>query len=187
MRVNVGGRSGYKDRLTFIKTLDHFMGLKIPKIPEKLYDMLDEYFIKEGFPTGKEICETAPLLPNGQRRGTSVDLMVKALAATSNTSFYDCINHIGSIYWKWKLPDLSELREVIIKDYDETQEVYEEIRERGSSLNSQIRTFAHLKARGYECDFSNFKILTTRDSLEYHHRMLEIMFKRVGLPTVAII
>jgi hypothetical protein len=187
MRVNVGGRSGYKDRLTFIKTLEHFMGIKIPKIPEKLYEMLDEYFFKEGFPSGKHVQEHFPLLPNGHKKGTSVDLMVKALAATSNTSFYDCINHIGSVYWGWKLPDLSELRETIIKDYDETQKIYERIRERGSSLNAQIRVFAHLKTRGYECDFSNFKILTTRESLEYHHRMLKIMFEQVGLPVIPII
>jgi hypothetical protein len=187
MRVNVGGRSGYEDRTTFIKAFDRFMGSKIPKIPDRLYEMLDEYFTREGFPLGSTIKATFPLLPNGKRPMTSVDLMARALSATSNTSYYDYINSIAFHYWGWNLPDLSLMREIIINDYDLSQKVYEEIRERGSSLNVQIRLYAHLLARGYPCELSDFKILTSRESLEYHNRMLQVMFDRIGLPRIPLI
>lgn len=188
MRVNVD-RSDYEDRSNFIKAYDRFMGTKIPKIPDTLYSMLDEYFIKEGYPIG-EVIRNDPrfaLLPNGKRAGTSVDLMKNALSATSNASYYDCINYISSNYWGWNLPDLSLLRERVIDEYDRTQKVYKVIRTRGSSLNVQIRLYVQLRAVDYPCEWSDFKILSARESLEYHHQMWQIMCEHTGVKFTPII
>lgn len=186
-RVNVSGRSDYEDRSTFIKALDQFMGIRIPKIPQKLYEMLDTYFVSLGFPSGDHIKENHEIMSNGKKKGTSVSLLIQALSATSNSSYYNYINYIAANYWGWSLPDLSEIREGVIYDYDETQKVYNEIKERDSSLNVQIRLFLHLRARGYECEWSDFKIISSRESLEYHHRMWKIMCERTHVEFTPVI
>ncbi len=185
-RVNIGGRSSYEDKTTFIKAMDKFEGKKIGKIPPKLYAMLDTYFESKGFPIGDEV-KKWPLTSRGKKAHTSVELMASALAGTNNAAFYDIIQYIAHIYWGWILPDLSSIREGILEDYDVTQQVYEEIKERESSLNVQIRMFYHYRARGYECELTDFKILSSRDSLEYHHRMLKIMSERTGVKFTPII
>ena len=107
--------------------------------------------------------------------------MIEALSETGNPNYYDCTTHIGLEYWGWKIPDISELRDPIILDYDISQKVYEEIKERPSSTNVNIRLYAHLKARGYDCEMSDFKTLSDRDSLEYHDRMLRMMKEKTGI------
>lgn len=185
-RVNVAGRSQYEDRSTFIRAFERAQGQKIGKIPEKLYEMLDEYFLRKGIPEGKKIKEY-PTLPNGKKPKTSVDLLSEALSSTGNAAYYDSIPMIAHVYWGWELPNLSEYREGVISDYDATQKVYEEIKERESSLNVQIRLYLHLRARDYPCDWSDFKILTSRESLEYHHRMWKIMCERTGVKFTPVI
>lgn len=186
-RVNINGRSTYEDRTTFIKAIERLMGLKINRIPNNLYKMLDDYFIKESFPIGEQVKQMYPLLENGQRDKTSINLMITALAATKNSSYYDCVHYIATNYWGWNLPNLSLLQEDIINDYDITQKVYDEIRERDSSLNVQIRLYLHLRARDYPCELTDFKTLHSRDSLEYHNKMWKIMCERTGVKFTPLI
>lgn len=185
-RVNIGGRTSYEDRITFIRAMDKFEGKKIMKIPDRLYDMLDEYFEAHRFPTGKEI-RTWEVLPNGKKERTSVSLMTDALGGTKNAAYYDAIQVIASKYWGWVLPDLSSIREAILLDYDATQKVYEQIKERDSSLNVQIRMLYHYNAQGCTFELCDFKIVTSRDSLEYHHRMLKEMSRQTGIKKIDII
>lgn len=177
-RVNVSGRSDYDDRTTFIKALDHFFGVKTTKIPERLYEMLDEYFAKCNLPSGEYVRNNVELLADGKRKGTSVDLLIKALSATSNANYYSQVNCIAAVYWGWVLPDISHLRDKVIYDYDETQKVYMEVKERESSLNIQIRLYLHLNALG--CSFlkTDFKMPASPDSLAYHNKMWYIMCER---------
>jgi hypothetical protein len=186
-RVNVSGRSDYEDKSTFIKAFDQFMGERIPHIPDRLYEMLDDYFIKKKFYTGEQIREMDIPVVNNKKNITSVNLLVEALSATGNSAYYNYINYIGSIYWGWILDDLSHLRDFIMHDYDITQKVYIDIKERESSLNVQIRLFLHLKARGYKCKWSDFKTINNRASLEYHHRMWRIICDKTGVLFTPII
>lgn len=185
-RVNIGGKTSYEDKITFIRAMDKFEGKKVMKIPEKLYDMLDSYFESKRFPIG-QVIKAWPNLPNGKKERTSVSLMIDALSDTKNAAYYDSIQYIASKYWGWVLPDLSSIREDILSDYDSTQLVYEEIKERESSLNVQLRMRYHYNARGCNFELSDFKILSSRDSLEYHHRMMKEMSKRTGVPFSEII
>ena len=114
-------------------------------------------------------------------------MLIEALNKTNNATYYHVINIICANYWEWTLPDLSKYREQLISDYKATQEVYEEIKERGSNLNINIRLYCHLKSVGYECDFTDFKMLTTRNALEYHNKMIKIMFEKCNINFYPII
>jgi hypothetical protein len=177
-RVNVSGRSDYDDRTTFIKALDCFSGIKTSKIPDLLFVMLDEYFVNRGFPSGEEIKNTRKLLPNGKKEGTNNELLVTALAETNNANYYSQANCIAVTYWGWVLPDVSHLRDKVIFDYEATQKVYNEFKERESSLNVHIRMYLHYTSLGCNFKKSDFKIPTSPDSLTYHDKMWRIMCEK---------
>jgi len=179
-RTNAGGRNEYKDRETFIKNLARVTGTCVDKIPPNLYEQLDKFFAEKGFYSGAQI-RAMPHLPNGKKPHTSVELLNSALSATSNAEFYRSHFSIAHQYWGWKLWDLSAIHEGLIEDYDKTQLVHNVIKERDSSLNINIRTYWHLRARGFPCQPTDFKWPITPESLKYHNRMLQIMGERTGV------
>lgn len=181
-RVNIGNRNNYDDCENFRKVLMRFQGKQFNRPPNKLYEQLDEYFRKIGKPIGEEIQKLA-LTPEGKKKGTSRQMMFEALGETNNSAYYDDINLIMHNYWGWELPDISELEDKIMEDYMATQQVYNAIahKDRNASLNIQFRLYVHLKAIGYPCSKEDFKIQTSRDSLEFHQEMWRIMCEKTGL------
>jgi hypothetical protein len=149
----------------FIKAINHYQG----NIKPAQYEMedvrakLDEYFIAEGLPTGEQIKATRPLNSRGQREGTTVDMMHRAMK-TKKIKCYDCINYVCREYWGWVLPDISHLEDVIISDYNKTQAVRSSltVEERGgkSNIPVRLRLCEHLKKRGWNCDVEDFKLST---------------------------
>lgn len=179
-RVNVGGRNNYNDEETFIKAFYRIQGKIIDNIPEALYRQLDDFFKLKGLPTGDEI-KNYPILPNGKKEGTSIQQLFIALEHTNNASYYNNANLIAHNYWGWNLPDYSIYEEGILEDYYKTQKVYDNIKTRDSNLNVIIRIFLHLKARDCPCVWEDFKILSSRESLEYHREMWIKMCKSTGI------
>jgi hypothetical protein len=181
-RVNIGNRNNYDDCENFRKVLMRFQGKQPNRPPPKLYEQLDEYFKKIGKNIGDEF-RALPLTPEGRKKGTSRQMMFEALGETNNSAYYDDINLIMHNYWGWELPDISELEDKIMEDYMTTQQVYNAIpnKDRNASLNIQFRLYVHLKAIGYPCSKEDFKIQTSRDSLEFHQEMWKIMCEKTGL------
>jgi hypothetical protein len=183
-RVDTGTKNSYDDLGNFSKRIDAFEGRQRVRPPQLLYEQLDAFFKEHPEILGRsnEQIRSEPCHDNGKKRGTSVSILEDALYKTRNSAFYRDIELIGNVIWGWKLADLTYLRQVLIGDYIKTQRVYEEIKERESSLNVSLRLFAHLRARGYPCSIKDFKIVSSRDSIAYHNKCLSVMFKRVGLP-----
>jgi hypothetical protein len=181
-RVNIGNRNNYDDCENFRKVLMRFQGKQPNRPPTKLYEQLDEYFTKICKPIGDEF-RALPLTPEGKKKGTSRQMMFEALGETNNSAYYDDIKLIMHNYWGWELPDISELEDKIMEDYMTTQQVYNAIpnKDRNASLNIQFRLYVHLKAIGYPCSKEDFKIQTSRDSLEFHQEMWKIMCEKTGL------
>lgn len=181
-RVNLSNRNNYDDCENFRKALLRFQGRQTHRPPAKLYEQLDDYFIKIKKPTGKEITKTPPT-EEGKKKGTSREMMFEALSETNNSAYYDDINLILHIYWGWDLPDISSIEERIMEDYINTQHIYNSIvqKDRNASLNIQFRLYVHLKAVGYPCTKDDFKIQTSRDSLIFHNEMWNVMCEKTGI------
>lgn len=179
-RVSVGGRNNYNDEEIFLRSLHRLQGKIIDTIPKTLYEQLDDYFTLKSLPVGEEI-KILPLLPNGKKANTSINQLISALDDTNNAFYYNNINLITHNYWGWNLPDYSEYEDGILEDYHKTQKVYEKIKTRDSNLNVIIRIFLHLKARDCPCVWEDFKILSSRESLEYHREMWKEMCEQTGI------
>jgi hypothetical protein len=180
-------KNDYDDEGNFEKTLIRFQGKQQDKIPNQLFQELDNYFKIRGLPTSEQIKER-PLQKDGKKRGTSLELLYKALQETGNSTFYEDANLITHKYWGWKLHDVSHLEAIIMQDYKKTQKVYNRLnKERSSSLGTQYRLFKHLELRGYPCSIKDFKIVKMRESLEYHDDIWKIMCNECGDPEIVFI
>jgi hypothetical protein len=180
----MNSKDGYEDRENFWKALQRFQGKQNNHIPERLYRELDEYFTSFGLAIGEEI-RKLELTKKGTRGNTSRGMMFKALSETNNSVFYEDVNLICHLYWGWLLPDIVADEELIMKDYDQTQEVFKKIpKDRRSSLNAQYRLWQHLRIRGYRYPIEDFKIVKTQDILTEHDRIMKIMCDECGLPFI---
>jgi len=190
-RIDTGIKNSYEDLANFIKRLDAFEGKQRSPPPTCLYDQLENFFVSKPLECGlsPEQIRNLPIDENGKKKGTSIPLLEEALLRTNNSAFYKDVELIAHKFWGWKIADISSsgLRRTLIADYIATQKVYDTIKERESSLNVNLRLYFHLKARDYPCELSDFKIVSSRDSLEYHSRMFEIMCERTGLKFTPII
>lgn len=194
-RIDTGVKNTYEDLANFMKRIDAFEGkqrsqLTVPLLT-RLLDQLEAYFADNPLPCGKTCAEirAQKLGPNGKKEGTSIKLLGDALLHTENAAFYREAELIAHRLWGWELADLTSngLRRILKEDYIATQKVYEEHKERESSLNVNLRLYYHLRARGYPCELSDFKIVSSLDSLKYHDRMLRIMSEKCGLPIIPLL
>lgn len=90
----------------FLKAFKRYQGLEHHKIPNSLYQELDAYFTKLGYPTGEEIRQL-PLDSQGRRGPTNRYLLRKALFDLGYTRYYEDIGYIAKIYWDWSLPKIT--------------------------------------------------------------------------------
>jgi DNA-directed RNA polymerase subunit RPC12/RpoP len=149
------------DEKNFIKEIKRFQGMQNIKISKSLIEDLDKFFISYGMKSGEEI-KLLPLNEDGERIGTSHDMLRDALDKTSNSTFYEDINLIANVYWAYPLPDISHIEAKIMDDYKVTQKAFLEIQKnRTSSLNTQYRLYKHLQLAGWNCKQKQFKGIKT--------------------------
>lgn len=180
--------SSEDDTNNFIKVLDKFEGRNEPHPPESVYNELDKYFISMNMKLG-EYYREKPLNSRGKKNDTSKKKLWDALENTGNNRYYDESNFIAHKYWGWKLPDISLYRDKLVSDYQETQNIWNNIKHnynRSASLGTQFRLYVHLKAIDYECDREDFKIQDMVESLRIHNDAWKIMCEETGLKYVFV-
>jgi predicted Zn-ribbon and HTH transcriptional regulator len=166
-----------KDMENFSKALTRYEGLQ-DKPNKIIYQKLDCYFKERGLPTSDEI-KKLPYNDENKKGNTNREMLCKALLYIGYSEYYEDTNLIGHIYWDWKLPDISHLKDKILTHYSITQKIFHKIplhvRERISSLGTQYRLWRHLQLVGHDCRMQDFKIAENNDSLYNHHRIWKMM------------
>jgi hypothetical protein len=170
-RAVVSDHNSYDDKDNFTKAWRAFHGMHNPKLPEDLFEKLDEYFVLNGLKTGAEY-RAMPLVTNiyGEKvkEGTSSKRMFEALRAIGYPLYLDMF-YIRNVYWGWPLPNALHLKEIVFRNYDRTQNVYKYLKgTRKSSLNAQYRLYQELRAAGYKCSHQSFNIVETGKILALH-------------------
>lgn len=167
-----------EDVNNFSKIIDKFEGKNTIPVPLELLDKLDKYFEDKGMKKG-EYYRNQPCLENGKKLDTSRKKLWTALEKLNYNQFYDETSYLAHIYWGWDIPDLSLYRDQIIKDYQNTQMVWNLIKndyKRSASLGTQYRLYVHLLAVEYPyCDRDDFKIQDMVESLRLHNNAWQRM------------
>jgi hypothetical protein len=177
-----------EDTMNFIKVLDKFEGRSEPHPPESIYEDLDKYFISINKPPGLEY-RKQKLNSLGKKDGTSKQILWDALENTENSKFYDESNFIAHKYWGWELPDISKLRDKLLLHYQETQNVWREIKhkyKRSASLGTQFRLYVQLCGVGCKYRREDFKIQDMIESLIEHNEAWKEMCDKAKIPHVYV-
>lgn len=175
----------------FIRTLDRFEGLQTDRPPAELYEDLDRYFTSIGRPKG-DYFKPLPVNEDRVTKGdTNHKMLWNALSKTGWSKYYEDANLIGHIYWGWVLPKIKN-RELILQDYDKTQEGFYSIpvekRGRQSSLGTQYRSYRHLQLREFpNYPIEMFKIAENSDSFITHDRLWAMMCEAANDPEIKFI
>lgn len=183
-RINTSSRNNYDDRDNFWKAVLRFKGSRPNNLQQKtldnMFSNLNSYFKGYNLPTSEQI-KNKPLDHRGRREGTDKEMMYKALSNIGYAAYYENINLICHLYWGWELPDISQIEDIIMEDYDKSQRVFEKVKkDRKSSLNGQYRLFKILERHNFKCRSDDFKIVKTDEILGYHEEMWEMICKELG-------
>jgi hypothetical protein len=173
-----------EDIVNFIKVLDKFEGKNSTPIDRNLYSELDEYMENIDMKKG-EFYRNLPLTEDGEKKGTSKEILWQALERLGYNQYYDESSYICHVYWGWSLPDLSLFRDKLIEDYQNTQTIWKKIKgeyTRSASLGTQYRLYKQLLAVDYPyCKKSNFRIQEMVDSLRLHDHAWKRMCEEAGV------
>ncbi len=174
-----GGKNDYDDRENFKKALRKFQGKQVPKFDiDSLTTKLDSYFSQRNIPLGCEI-KKLPLDSRGRRGNTTKGNIQNALKKIGEPELYSEINLICSIYWGWEIPDISNLVEKMLSDYDIFNNIYVTIRDKNksSALNTEMTLYCLLRHNDFECNRDDFKIVRTSSIYRGYIQKMEMIFK----------
>lgn len=177
-RINTSSRNNYDDRDNFYKAMMRYQGKQQIRFPDDLMSKLDQYFESYGLPKGSEV-KTFPLDKRGRRDKTNKEMMYKALYDIGYPGYYEDDNLLCHLYWGWVLPDISHLEEAIMGDYDQSQWWLDQLDDQ-RSFPTQLRLYKHLRQRGHPCFVDDFKVVKTRDILEYHEKRWQQVCLQLG-------
>ena len=182
------GKTIDEDIINFNKVLDKFEGKNDIQLENNFFNKLDNYFISRGMEKGIYYRDL-PLDQEGKKKGTSKKLLFEALENLNYSHYYDETNYISNVYWGWELPNISNIRDKIIKDYRNTQKVWNNIKhnyKRSASLGTQFRLYVHLKSNGYDCKKEDFKIQDMVESLRIHNEAWKKMSLECGISFINV-
>nr|QBK91141.1 MAG: late transcription factor 3-like protein [Pithovirus LCPAC202] len=183
--VNNTGKSNYKDKETFVKGISRYEGKQKVSFPSDLLDSLDSFFESKGYPSRKNspnIELVGTVEGRRKRKGTSREMMMTALRETLFSGHYEDCNLLSNLIWGSELPDLTTIRDRILRDYDLSQQVFNRVKgSRKSSLGADYRLFRHLWHLGFPCHPSDFKIVTTPAIIKYYEEVWEKVCIEIGM------
>lgn len=173
-------RNNYEERKNFIKAMERFQGKQVIKNTVNLFRDLDEYFTSYGYKKGEEI-QKLPLDKRGKKPTTNKRIMFEALGEKGYAHYYKNVNLICHLYWGWSLPDLSDIEERLLQDYDTFQRVYEKIKTtRKFGLNNDYMLLILLLKQGYKCCIEDFKIVKTDEIFEEYEETRKKVYQELG-------
>jgi len=168
----------------FLKAYVYYQGLQNIKLPDILFNKLDEHFMKIKKPIGEQVKKLS-LNKRGMRGETDHKMMWTALSIIGYSEYFKHSNYICNIYWGWVLPDVMHFKELIIYHYNITQQIFNKIpieeRLRSSSLGVPYRLWRHLQLVGHECYIDEFRIVADRESLDRQDKLWKRMTEEANL------
>lgn len=178
-RVNMSSRYRYVCKSHFIAAMDQFEGKQnsnITKVLEVIKEEMKNYNLSEKTLTKKQIYMFLS--------DKKLSSRYKLLSDRKLSDHYKDINLIFLKLTGKEPPDISSIRDVLLKMYDKVQKVYEDVKspERQSSLNVGFIFRNLLWLLDFRCSSDNFFFLKTptkaREHSEKWNEMIEELKKR---------
>jgi hypothetical protein len=178
---------------SFKKTIVKFTGEFL--VPESFYVKLDNYFkINKKYKLMRENIKDFKYNKFGIAEGTSRRILLSNISYAfpdgDNKQYSKDINEILITYWGWKIPDITDNIDDVIKlDIDlynfwNNHKANEKYKDRDAFLGNQFRLYAELKTTGVDVHEDFFDLQENIKSLTLHKDFWSDFCKNKGIKNV---
>jgi len=174
-RINIATKYIYDRKSHFKECLDNFQGKQCVKIPDKILDS-----VKERLMNYKLHDDT--LTTNKFTKVTKKNIL-NVLKELEYNKQYENVNLIYNIITGNPLPDLSDLSNKILQDFDSLSTAYDQHFSdisRKNFVNTHFVLYQILHSNGYECKLEDFTTLKTTDRKLFHEHVVKTLFEHLG-------
>ena len=121
-------RNNYKDRKNFIESLNKYQGKTRVILPDNFEKKISDWFKSNNLLICSQIRKLPYNIDNRTKGQYNKSLMLEALKKCRFVDFYSNIDYICNKLWHWKLSDINHLTDNILKYYDESQKIFQKIK-----------------------------------------------------------
>jgi hypothetical protein len=167
-RVNMSQKYKYKRKIHFKDTMYQYQGKQNKKIPQIVFDSLEDEFRKHSL-----LADERDL--HKRHKNITKENIYMFLNETGHTSFYEDINYIHRYFTGIACPNISDIENVLMNDFDKIVEVYDSLPnvDRINFLNGQYILYQLLRKHNKKPKDIDFSILKTRERLIEHDAIYE--------------
>lgn len=166
----------------FRDCMNQFQGKQNSRVDDKVFRDLENEFVK------RKILIGGPETPRNERyKNVKFDHIMTFLKELGLDKQYDNAKYIYSVLTGAKCPDLSEIEDQVLNDFDTLINMYikkykyEGKLERKSFLSVQYLLMAILKKNKFPCDKEDFiNILKTNDRKAFHDDIARVLFTELS-------
>jgi hypothetical protein len=161
--INVTNKFTYDRNKNFEEAVYSFQGKQNKKIPDRVFEVIDNYFLSYKI----------------NRKKIDKELLQLVLRENKLSIYYDKLNYLLYHYTSEPLPDISHLERRLFRRYEVFNEVYEEFigDERSNALYGQYLLWSFLIMEKHKCNPTHFSMLQTREVIIEHDKIMERMVK----------
>ena len=185
-RVNIVGKFIYNRVLHFQDCIKQYQGKQNCKIPDNLYQDLDDKFRSYRL----LITDTTdtPLPKHIKYSKITRNHIMMFLKELRYTKHYENVNLIYFTLTSKRVDDISHFEDRLVDDFKELVSLYDDIHgkdkpeelDRKNFMNVQYLLFQLLRRHGHPCKIENFTILKTIDRKLFHDTICKNLFDKLG-------
>ena len=166
-RVNLSQKYKYNRRIHFRDIIYQYQGKQNKKIDQKVYDDCENWFYEHNLLLfGKKLPKDHSDWYKNHSKITK-EYVVMSLKENKYINNYDDMNYIHNYFTDIPCPDISDIENELLDDFDSFLEVYESFSDldRTNLLNGQYILYRFLKRRKRPVSITDFHMVSTRDRL----------------------
>lgn len=166
-RVNLSQKYKYKRKVHFRDTVNQYQGKQNKKIDPKVYDDLENEFIKH-----KLLIEDEKSFYKKHEKITKEHIQM-FLSETNHNNYYEDIQLIHNYFTGIPCPDLSLIEESLYEDFDKVVDAFTKLDnlERLNFLNGSYILYQLLKRQNVKVSEYDFDFLKTRERKLVHDEL----------------
>lgn len=180
-RINILQKYTYERRSHFRDCINQFQGKQNCKIPDTVYQQLEEQFLKHNLLHGDNT--TPKEIRYAKVQKEHILLFLKELRQDKH---YENVNYIYSQLTGIRCPDISHIEEQLMTDFDTLVNLYikkfkyERKIQRKSFMNIHYVFYQLLNKNKFFCKKEEFNILKTIDRKTFHDDVFKELFEELG-------
>lgn len=175
-RINISSKYLYERKIHLRDCLKQYQGKQNSSIPDFVYKDLETQFERHHLLVGDKST------PNNIRfqNITKNHILMFLKEPLQYTKHYENVHLIHYVFTGIKPADVSHLEDILMDDFDQLIEKYNDQGLNGKNINTHIVLYQLLRRHKHPCKPEDFAVLKTIDRRCYHDDICKTIFEQLG-------